>query len=55
MALTENTDNTEKKSKEIQGARPPRWAEWMLEKFGSEDVVDEIRGDLLEMFEEVNS
>ncbi|GAB3316510.1 ABC transporter permease [Larkinella ripae] len=30
--------------------RPPRWAVWLLEAFGHPDSVEEVQGDLLELY-----
>ncbi|GAB3316498.1 hypothetical protein GCM10027299_06840 [Larkinella ripae] len=29
---------------------PPRWAVWLLEVFGHPDALEEVQGDLLELY-----
>jgi putative ABC transport system permease protein len=34
-----------------KGSHPPRWASWLLERFGHPDTREEVQGDLLELYD----
>lgn len=43
-------NNTKNPVNESSDFHPPRWAEWLLNRFCPPDQADELQGDLLEMY-----